>query len=822
MKPPLAHRPYSRSGVLGSRVVVRASSLHPRSRRQLVAALLFLNLTWLPAALGLEVLWRDSFEGFNLQLRWEITAGVWEMGNPTTGPGAPPPGGGTNVAATVLNGNCPEGVDTWLIRRQSFRVPESNPRLRFRHWFNFNWDDYGQVQVREVGGEWETLATYPQVLWTCGRWEPASLSLAKYAGKELQIAFLFHSSVHSNGREYVAEGWYLDDVEIVSAPLEFRNPENFESPDFWDLWYTDNGVWEVGVPTGAPAERHDGSQVAGTIIDGNYCDAYFGRDSRLISAWAQIPAVPNPRLRFRHWFNFYWDDYGQVQVREAGGEWETLATYPQVLWTCGRWERASLNLSKYAGKELQIAFLFHSSVHSNGKEYVAEGWYLDDVEVVSAPLEFRNPEGFEAPDFWDLWYTDNGVWEVGVPSHGPTNAFQGVRVAGTILDGDYCDAYYGRDSRLIGPWLHLPLAGSPTLTFQHWYDFSLDDFGAVEVRTPDGSWEEVSRFTANSAGKWYPASSSLAKYAGKDVQIAFRFHSQINSNGRSYVAPGWYLDQLEIRTGLLRVEPEAILFEGLVLDELTTGTFWARGALPGWRYGLAEGAPDGAAMDPDLGLFTWIPAECQGPALTFITLALFNEQNQPMDLLEVPVIVLEVDEAPRIGTISDLRIDAGVPVALDVSRYAYDPDCPAQVLTYSLDTPSPSNAAVDPQTGVLDWIPTAEQAAQTNTLILRVTDDTGVSATRTVRAGPFDVNPTAPRIGQLRLAGNRLELTLLDVTPGQVIRLEATAALQNPATATVWTEVRSFTWQTNPVMLEGIINGDHPAEFFRLNVSGQR
>ncbi|MCZ7639382.1 MAG: putative Ig domain-containing protein [Verrucomicrobia bacterium] len=144
------------------------------------------------------------------------------------------------------------------------------------------------------------------------------------------------------------------------------------------------------------------------------------------------------------------------------------------------------------------------------------------------------------------------------------------------------------------------------------------------------------------------------------------------------------------------------------------------------------------------------------------------------------------------------------------------------MLTYSLDAPSPSNATVDPQTGVLAWTPTAGQAAQTNTLVLRVTDDTGLSATQTVRAGPFDSNPAPPRISQFRLTGSNLELTLLDVTPGQVVRVEATAALQNPASATVWTEVHSFTWQANPVVLEGVISGDHPAEFFRLNLSGQR
>ena len=93
-------------------------------------------------------------------------------------------------------------------------------------------------------------------------------------------------------------------------------------------------------------------------------------------------------------------------MREVGGDWQTLtnATYPHGLWSCGRWERASLDLSPYAGKEVQLGFLFHSQINSDGRSYVAEGWYLDDLEIVSGPMVFQNPQGFEAPDFWDHWY----------------------------------------------------------------------------------------------------------------------------------------------------------------------------------------------------------------------------------------------------------------------------------------------------------------------------------------------------------------------------------------------------------------------------------
>jgi len=198
---------------------------------------------------------------------------------------------------------------------------------------------------------------------------------------------------------------------------------------------------------------------------------------------------------------------------------------------------------------VQVGFLFHMQVYKDFKPYVAEGWYVDDVEIVAGPLLWRNSESFEATDFWDHWSSDNGTWEVGVPTYGPTNAVQGVKVAGTILAGDYCDAYFGRDSRLVSPLVWLPASGTPTLGFQHWHNFNLDDYGALEVRPAGGAWEELQRFTGTSNAKWYSGTQVLTNYLGREIQLGFRFHSQYNKNGKAYVAPGWYLDQVEVRSG---------------------------------------------------------------------------------------------------------------------------------------------------------------------------------------------------------------------------------------------------------------------------------
>jgi hypothetical protein len=58
---------------------------------------------------------------------------------------------------------------------------------------------------------------------------------------------------------------------------------------------------------------------------------------------------------------------------------------------------------------------------------------------------------------------------------------------------------------------------------------------------------------------------------------------------------------------------------------------------------------------------------------------------------------------------------------LTLTNSATDPD--GNALTYSLDTPTPSGASVNPATGVFTWTPTEAQGPMTTNLTLRVTDN---------------------------------------------------------------------------------------------------
>jgi hypothetical protein len=274
---------------------------------------------------------------------------------------------------------------------------------------------------------------------------------------------------------------------------------------------------------------------------------------------------------------------------------------------------------------------------------------------------------------------------------------------------------------LISPWFTLPDAGSPRLDFNHWYSFNHDDYGVIEVNVGTGEWQALRTVEGTSNGQWFPTNIDLQDYRGQKVQLGFRFHSQIHQNGNAYTAAGWYLDAVELRSNLLWVEPEQILFEGLSVAEGTLGSFKAVGAADRMTYGLSGDSLPGAQIDPDLGLFTWSPPECYGPGLYFATVSLRDQDQAVIDLLEVPIIVTEVNAPPIVDPLPDIPFEAGTEIQVQVT--AIDTDCPVeQAVTFSLDT-APPGAAIGPDSGLITWTPSAEQSVSSQPFVVRVTDD---------------------------------------------------------------------------------------------------
>lgn len=151
--------------------------------------------------------------------------------------------------------------------------------------------------------------------------------------------------------------------------------QDFEStPAGWQS-YGDNNTWEWGVPTSGPGSAFSGDKVYATNLDGTYDS---NSDATLMMPPVQV-SDEGSYLQFKHWFeleNNY--DNAQVFISTDQEHWQTLAAYTG---TSDGWQDGEIDLLKYAGQRVFIAFHLQSDVSVQ-----KAGWYLDDVKLSATPL----------------------------------------------------------------------------------------------------------------------------------------------------------------------------------------------------------------------------------------------------------------------------------------------------------------------------------------------------------------------------------------------------------------------------------------------------
>lgn len=133
-------------------------------------------------------------------------------------------------------------------------------------------------------------------------------------------------------------------------------------------------------------------------------------------------------------------------------------------------------------------------------------------------------------------------------------------------------------------------------------------------------------------------------------------------------------------------------------------------------------APQGAAINPQTGDFTWTPTEAQGPGVYTIT-AMATDNGTPPRSGSRPfkITVREVNDAPSIAPIADVGVDEGSLVEFAV--VATDPDLPGQTLRFSLLPGAPAGAQIDPVSGQFQWTPDESQGGAFYPIVVRVTDN---------------------------------------------------------------------------------------------------
>jgi len=506
---------------------------------------------------------------------WYSDHGVWEWGFPTAvGPSAPY--AGTKCVGTVMNGDYSSYTDSRLIS-PDVTLPSIADNeevwLRFYQWYQYGSGSHGTVQVSPWDGgswgPWETVAAVAQDGAAGRGWSCTGADLTAYAGRKVRICF-FHEADFFTGA-----GWYIDDVAVVKNTPRWSGVETFEKG--WAGWTSDDGVWQLGTPSGGPVGAHSGGTCVGTILSGSY-DSYT--DSRLVSPTVTLPSVAGDEevwLRFYQWYRYASGSLGTVQVSErtptGWSGWNTVVTAAQGGAASSVWSYTGADLTRYAGKTVRIAF-YHQADFFTGA-----GWYLDDVEVVHSLPSWTGIEGFE--NGWGGWCTDQGEWQVGAPLPPPAAAYRGSNCAGTNLAGNY-DAY--TDSRLISPTVRVPAVGGTEkveLRFYQWYSNGWQEtVGTVQVcEWSDAGWGPWTTLLiavpegASSQG-WAYASADLTAYAGKKVRIAF-YHQ-----GGFFTGRGWYVDDaaivqvrpsIQVQLGLTPIDdgqPSPISF-GRVLRDTT-------------------------------------------------------------------------------------------------------------------------------------------------------------------------------------------------------------------------------------------------------------
>jgi len=167
------------------------------------------------------VLYSSDFESDNGGFVVSGTNPSWEVGKPTSGPGAAH--SGLVVWATNLAGNYNSSEESYLtspiINISSY--PTLAPTISFYHWMNSesnSWD-WGSVEATKDGGvTWDIIW---QKFGDITEWTPKSLQLdSSYAVSNFQFRFHFHSDSSVN-----YPGWYIDDVGVsVSEAFEIAAP----------------------------------------------------------------------------------------------------------------------------------------------------------------------------------------------------------------------------------------------------------------------------------------------------------------------------------------------------------------------------------------------------------------------------------------------------------------------------------------------------------------------------------------------------------------------------------------------------------------------
>lgn len=291
------------------------------------------------------------------------------------------------MKASAYVGGSNKASESWLISPAINLSDATKATLVFKHAHKFAADHTKELTLwaTEAGKEaWEQL-TIPNYSsgesWTMV--SSGNIDLAKYAGKDMQFAFKYVSSTEA------APTWEVNDVQVYSDGSGNVPTPGEEVTVTKDAPYVES--FESGLGKFIIDNKEIGSLSFVWKHDASYkymkASAFVNKVNNVTESWLTSPVidltgVDKAVLTFEQAINFAKgkaSQYLTVVATEAGmNNWEPLTiTYPES----DSWNfvaSGDVDLNKYAGKKVQLAFKYTSSSE------IAATWEVKNVKVAAA------------------------------------------------------------------------------------------------------------------------------------------------------------------------------------------------------------------------------------------------------------------------------------------------------------------------------------------------------------------------------------------------------------------------------------------------------
>lgn len=232
-------------------------------------------------------------------------------------------------------------------------------------------------------------------------------------------------------------------------------------------------------------------------------------------------------------------------------------------------------------------------------------------------------------------------------------------------------------------------------------------------------------------------------------------------------------------------------------------------------FSLGDGAPAGAVIDSNAGVFAWTPGEADGPGEFSFAVTVTDDGSPALSDSEmITISVAEVNSAPM-ATEPDDR-STGYSQTVEFTISATDADVPAQNLNYSL-IDGPAGASIDADSGAFTWTPTVDQVGE-HDLNFEITDDgspaksVSVSVHVTVRNDDGTL-----RITEITWDPDTGGSLSWAATPGVTYVVEEKEKLD----ASQWVEVARVTATGDSESVSGIVDSGAATGFFRIRIDNQ-